>query len=157
MKDALLAAARALDGGRWEEAREHLRSAPLVRCDLSQRLVAVALWKRILVSSQNSIPAGEGGETALLALNEFRAAAQNAAYVWRMYQAIPVLIERIAAVDAAAVVATTVWVISSWRAGNRAFPARPGDILARRGHPGQFRRAAMGSFCQLTILGRLDD
>jgi hypothetical protein len=58
MKDALLAAARALDGGRWEEAREHLRSAPLVRCDLSQRLVAAALWKRILVSSQNSIPAG---------------------------------------------------------------------------------------------------
>ena len=31
MKDALLAAARALDGGRWEEARERLRSAPLVR------------------------------------------------------------------------------------------------------------------------------
>ena len=109
MKDALLAAARALDGGRWEEAREHLRSAPLVRCDLSQRLVAAALWKRILVSSQNSIPAGEGGETALLALNEFRAAAQNAAYVWRMYQAIPVLIERIGAPDAAAIVATTAW------------------------------------------------
>jgi hypothetical protein len=62
-----------------------------VRCDLSQRLVAAALWKRILVSSQNSIPAGEGGETALLALKEFRAAARNAAYVWRMYQAIPVL------------------------------------------------------------------
>jgi hypothetical protein len=109
MKDALLAAARALDGGRWEEAREHLRSAPLVRCDLSQRLVAAALWKRILVSSQNSIPAGEGGETALLALNEFRAAARNAAYVWRMYQAIPVLIERIGAPDAAAIVATTAW------------------------------------------------
>jgi hypothetical protein len=84
-------------------------SAPLVRCDLSQRLVAAALWKRILVSSQNSIPAGEGGETALLALNEFRAAARNAAYVWRMYQAIPVLIERIGAPDAAAIVATTAW------------------------------------------------
>ena len=37
MKDALLAAARALDGGHWEEARERLRSAPLVRCDRSQR------------------------------------------------------------------------------------------------------------------------
>ena len=66
-------------------------------------------------------------------------------------------IERIGAVNAAAVIATTVWGISSLRAGNRAFPARPGDILARRGHPGQFRPAAMGSFCQLTILGGPND
>ena len=56
---------------------------------------------------------------------------------------------RIGAVDAAARRRG----ISSWRAGNRAFPARPGDILARRGHPGHSRPAAMGSFCQLTILG----
>ena len=109
MKDALLAAARALDGGHWEEARERLRSAPLVRCDRSQRLVAVALWQRILAHSRKGNPAPDSDGTTFPALNEFRAAAVNAAHVWRMYQAIPVLTERIGAVDAAAVVATTVW------------------------------------------------
>ena len=106
MKDALLAAARALDGGHWEEARERLRSAPLVR---SQRLVAVALWQRILAHSRKGNPAPDSDGTTFPALNEFRAAAVNAAHVWRMYQAIPVLTERIGAVDAAAVVATTAW------------------------------------------------
>jgi hypothetical protein len=109
VKDALLAAARALDRGHCEEARERLRSAPLVRADRSQRLVAAALWKRILISSQDGIRAGESDETALLALSEFRAAARNAAYVWRMYQSIPILAERIGTMDAAAIVATTAW------------------------------------------------
>jgi hypothetical protein len=104
-----VAAARALDGGHWEEARERLRSAPLVRCDRSQRLVAVALWQRILAHPRNGNPAPDSDGTTFPALNEFRAAALNAAHVWRMFQAIPVLIERIGAVDAAAVVATTAW------------------------------------------------
>jgi hypothetical protein len=81
----------------------------LVRCDRSQRLVAVALWQRILAHSRKGNPAPDSDGTTFPALNEFRAAAVNAAHVWRMYQAIPVLTERIGAVDAAAVVATTVW------------------------------------------------
>ena len=72
MKDALLAAARALDGGHWEEARERLRSAPLVRCDRSQRLVAVALWQRILAHSPKGNPAPDSDGTTFPALNEFR-------------------------------------------------------------------------------------
>jgi hypothetical protein len=99
VKDALLAAARALDGGHWEEARERLRSAPLVRCDRSQRLVAVALWQRILAHPRNGNPAPDSDGTTFPALNEFRAAALKAAHVWPMYQAIPVLIERIGAVE----------------------------------------------------------
>jgi hypothetical protein len=74
VKDALLAAARALDGRHWEEARERLRSAPLVRCDRSQRLVAVALRQRILAHSRNGNPAPNSDGTTLLALTEFRAA-----------------------------------------------------------------------------------
>ena len=144
MKDALLAAARALDGGHWEEARERLRSAPLVRCDRSQRLVAVALWQRILAHSQNGIP-------RQIATGRHSWRSRNSGLQRGMPLMCGGCIRRFRSSHRAD------WRggcsrghshdgvgISSWRAGNRAFPARPGEILARRGHPGQFQAGCNG-------------
>jgi hypothetical protein len=110
MKDALLAAARALDRGHWEEARDHLRSASLVRSHHSQCLVAVALWKRILASSrpgdQQSI---EGEDEALKAFDKATAPLRDEGNAWETFHALPTLEMEIGAADAAAIVATTLW------------------------------------------------
>ena len=46
----LLSAARALDDGRPVEARQHLHSFPLAPCSRQERIVAIALWKRLLAA-----------------------------------------------------------------------------------------------------------
>jgi len=106
VKDSLLAAARALDAGKPDEARDHLRSLPPGRCDRAQRLVAIALWKRIMGSGRDGQP--PAAET-LVALNSMGAATANSAYVWSAYQAIPVLEAALDAAQTAAIVATTIW------------------------------------------------
>jgi hypothetical protein len=108
MKDALLAAARALDGGNLDEAREYLRFLPLVRGDRPERLVAVALWKRLLSNTRRD-DSQTADREALVALDNMAAAATNRVHVWNAYEAIPVLETRIGPVDTAAVVASTIW------------------------------------------------
>jgi hypothetical protein len=110
MKEALLAAARALDGGNLDESRNHLRSLPLVRGDRPERLVAVALWKRLLGNSRSDDPPTAGNDPqTLAALDNMAAAALNRVHVWNAYEAIPVLEARIGPVDTAAMVASTIW------------------------------------------------
>ena len=110
IKGALLAAARALDHGRWEEARDHLRAAPLTRSHHSQCLVAAALWKRILASSrpadQQSI---EGEDEAVTAFDKATGPLRNEGNAWGTFHALPTLEMKIGAADAAAIVATTLW------------------------------------------------
>jgi hypothetical protein len=110
MKDALLASARALDHGRWQEARERLRSAPLVRSHPSQRLVAAALWKRILRSSRPSDrqPIDQDDET-LTAFDKATGPLRGEGDIWATFHALPSLELKIGAADAAAIVATTLW------------------------------------------------
>lgn len=65
MKQALLAAARALDEGNLGEARNLLRSLAIVRGNGPERLVAMALWKRLLSHSEGDIlPTGGAAGTA---------------------------------------------------------------------------------------------
>jgi hypothetical protein len=110
VKDSLLAAARALDSGRWDEARAKLRAAPLERCDRSLRLVAVALWNRILLGpSGGNALADEDLRERMAALNTINAAVKDSSFIWNAYQAIPKLEAKIGATDAAALVATTLW------------------------------------------------
>jgi hypothetical protein len=110
LKDALLAAARALDRGEWDAARDRLRSAPLVRCERSECLVVIALWQHILLNSCNGGPPADNARHEILAaLEDIRAAALSASNVWKAYQAIPVLEAQIGAMDTAAIVAATVW------------------------------------------------
>ncbi len=109
MKGTLLAVARAIDRKRWDEARDLLRSIPLRRADRSERLTALALWQRILLSSEGGGLSGEDQSQISAALDDLGAAALNIANAWRTYEAIPILEARIGAVDASAVVATTVW------------------------------------------------
>ena len=109
MKAELLAAARALDGGELDESRELLRTLPLVLRDRPERLVAVALWKRLLGRSGSVDPKEDSGREILAALDNMAAAALNRQHVWNAYEAIPVLESRIGAADAAAIVASTIW------------------------------------------------
>ena len=110
MKESLLAAARALDGGRQDEARVRLMAAPIERCDQSQRLIAAALWNRILLTPRDGDDLDEDylRETSA-ALKAVAAAIRNVAYIWNAYQAIPNFEAKIGAADAAALVATTLW------------------------------------------------
>jgi Glycosyltransferase sugar-binding region containing DXD motif len=106
VKEMLVAAARALDGGRPAEARDRLLSVPLARCDRAQRLVAVALWKRVLLASfAGPSPAAD----VLAAFDSIAAAAANAAHVWSAYQAIPILEAELGPTDTAAMVAASLW------------------------------------------------
>ena len=107
MRELVAAAARALDGGRLDEARDCLMSLPFARCDRAQRLVAVALWKRVLSSTPNS-NASRDRETAI-ALNSVAAAATRPDYVWSAYQAIPVLEERFGPAVTAALAVAALW------------------------------------------------
>ena len=110
MKDVLLAAARALDGGRWDQAREHLRSAPLVQSDRSHRLVATALWERILTKSCDSDPAADGRENKTIAtFRDVTAPVRGEGDLWTTYSALPLLDTQIGSVDTAAILATTLW------------------------------------------------
>lgn len=110
MKDVLLAAARSLDGGRWNEAREQLRSAPLVRSEPSQRLVAAALWKRILSSScDGDRSVGRSDNETIAAFDDVTAPALGVADLWKTYNALPVLEAKLGAVDAAAILAAAAW------------------------------------------------
>jgi MoaA/NifB/PqqE/SkfB family radical SAM enzyme len=61
MRQTLLAAARALDEGNLDEARNLLRSLAPVRGDRPERLVASALWKRLLSNSKSDDPPTGGG------------------------------------------------------------------------------------------------
>lgn len=110
IKGVLLAAARALDHGRWEEARDHLRSAPLVRSHHSQCLVAAALWKSILLSSRpgdhHSI---DEEDEALTAFDKATGPLRGEGDTWATFHALPTLEAKIGAVDAAAIIATTLW------------------------------------------------
>lgn len=127
--------ARALDAGKLEEARDCLRSFPLVRCDPSQRRVAFAFWKRILAGPQarrrprNLAPlrqelfpgpdnfgvhdpdevAGQKSQQILEALDALNDASSATGNLWKAYHAIPVLEANIGAVDTAAIVVTTLW------------------------------------------------
>jgi hypothetical protein len=110
IKGVLLAAARALDHGRWEEARDHLRSAPLVRSHHSQCLVAAALWKSILLRSRpgdhHSI---DGEDEALTAFDKATGPLRGEGDTWATFHALPTLEAKIGAVDAAAIIASTLW------------------------------------------------
>jgi hypothetical protein len=110
VKESLLAAARALDGGSPEKARAILRAAPLMRCDPALRLVAVALWNRIFLPSPGIGAADEGtGADIAAALKAFAASAKDGAYVWNAYRTMKKLEAAIGAADTAALVATTLW------------------------------------------------
>ena len=110
MKDTLLAAARALDDGKPGECCQFLRSVPLARCDRSQRLVALALWRRVLGNIYNQSPATEAGWPEVsAALENVGAAAMDSRHTWSAYQALPVLESQIGAVDAAAIAASVLW------------------------------------------------
>ncbi|HEV8015050.1 MAG TPA: hypothetical protein VGP48_05935 [Stellaceae bacterium] len=110
MKASLLAGARALDGGKPDEARAALRAAPLAICDRSLRLIAMALWKRMLLPAEDKdAPADERLRETEKSLNAVGAAIKDGAFIWNAYEALPTLEARIGAADVAAVMATTLW------------------------------------------------
>jgi hypothetical protein len=106
VKEALLAAARALDRGRQDEALECLMSVQLARSDHAQRLVAIALWKRVLIHSSNS---EDANQQIFVALEHITAAAVDHTYIGNAYHVLPVLEAQFGAAIGAAVVATTLW------------------------------------------------
>ncbi len=68
------------------------------------RLIAIALWKRILRSSPN-----RESPTLLAAIDAIRSAVANFAHVLNAYQALPDLEAELGAAEAAAIIATTLW------------------------------------------------
>jgi hypothetical protein len=106
VRDILLAATRALDNGEPEEARNHLRSLPLVKGERGERLVAVGIWKRLLRSFGSS---QTSPQLALPPLDRLGAAAANRAFMRDAYEAIPVLEKQFGPEDAAAIIASTIW------------------------------------------------
>lgn len=135
VRDALLGAARALDAGKLDEARDYLRSCPLVRCDRSSRIVAVALWQRILAGLYTpSIPRRRYRDVAAATLKRIvghspkvdgtvderprtisetlvglSQASSNAGNPWKAYHEIPILEADLGAKDATAIVVTVLW------------------------------------------------
>jgi hypothetical protein len=125
-----LAAARALDHGHWEEARELLRSAPLERSHPSQRLVAAALWKRVLLSSRpRDAQSIDPDDEALTAFDKATGPLRGEGDIWATFHALPILELKIGAADTAAIVATTRSGFSrGWRCkGRRACARRAGS------------------------------
>jgi hypothetical protein len=109
-KETLIAAARALDEGNSDEARHRLRSLPLALSADPTRLIAFALWKRLLTSTRNAgSPKDEPACAVLTALDKIGAAATHRDFFWDAYEAIPILEARVGATDAAAFVASTIW------------------------------------------------
>jgi Glycosyltransferase sugar-binding region containing DXD motif len=105
VKEALLAAARALDRGKQDEALDCLMAVQLTRSDQPQRLVAISLWKRVLAHCANSANAARQVSVA----NEHAGAALERAYIGDAYQALPIIEAQFGAAIAAAVVAATLW------------------------------------------------
>jgi hypothetical protein len=110
VRDILLAISRALDRGNSDEARNRLRSVPLVQGDRAERLVAVGLWKQLANPPQKptaptSPPAAE--KTAVL--DRLGAAAADRRRTLDAHEAIPVVEELFGPEDAAAIVASTLW------------------------------------------------
>ena len=103
MKEALLAAARALDDGKPEEARAILRAAPLTEGEPGLRPVALALWQRLV-----SMPPNEAAASAP-SLKAIAAALKDGAFIWNAYEAIPVIEAAAGAGDTATLIATTLW------------------------------------------------
>jgi hypothetical protein len=110
LKEALLAAARALDGGKPDEARTILLAAPLTRDERGLRLVALALWQRLLLAPPDESAARDDDRRAIEpALKAVASAVKDDAFIWNAYEAIPALEARIGAGDTAALIATALW------------------------------------------------
>jgi hypothetical protein len=110
MKEMLLAAARALDAADPDTARRHLRSIPLARAERPERLVAVALWKRIVAAApDDDTRLQERQREASAALESMAAAAMNPGQAWNAHAAIPVLERHLGTGETAAIVTSTIW------------------------------------------------
>jgi Glycosyltransferase sugar-binding region containing DXD motif len=109
VKDELLAAARAMDREDWAEARSLLRALPLGRCAPSLRLIAIALWERLLVHTRNSALPTDGWDKISAAIEKIKAAAEDVAHVWPACESIGTLEVQIGAADTAAIVAVAIW------------------------------------------------
>jgi hypothetical protein len=123
MRASLLAAAKSLDTGEARGALEILRALPLARSEQATRLVALALWKRVVLSSAGSdLLAGADAKSALIALDEIGAALLDDSFIWNAYRALPVLEKEIGAADAASATAAILW--------DRALVAHEGIFVA---------------------------
>lgn len=110
MQARLLSAARALDDDTPMEALSWLRKLPLATGDEAARLVALALWKRMVLLSDGGAPlAAKDAKAALGALTDLGSALTDAESIWAGYRAFPVLEEQIGSGDAAAAVAGLLW------------------------------------------------
>jgi hypothetical protein len=107
VKDQIVIAARAIDRGQPEETLAALRALALVDGHRPERLVAVALWRRLLpyLAAARGAPA----EAVAAAFENLVSATHNRMHVWNAYEAIPVLEAQIGADDTAAIVAAAVW------------------------------------------------
>ena len=109
MKDAILAAARALDGGRLADARAMLNAIPLQRSELPQRLLAAALWQRIALASADETQTEDERRETVRTLNAVTAAVKDGAYIWNVYRVLPALESGIGAADTATLFAIALW------------------------------------------------
>ncbi|MBX9823531.1 MAG: hypothetical protein K2Y27_00915 [Xanthobacteraceae bacterium] len=109
MKDTILAAARALDGGRLADARAILNTIPLERSEPPLRLLATALWQRIVLASASETQTEDQRRETVRAVNIVAAAVKDSAYIWNVYSVVPALEAGIGAADAAALFATALW------------------------------------------------
>lgn len=110
MQAGLLNAAKALDRNSPTDALSCLRKLPLLAGEETARLVALALWKRMVLSSGGGEPLRcKDSKMALSALNDLGAALTDEKYVLAAYRALPVLEKLIGSADAAAAVAAIFW------------------------------------------------
>jgi Glycosyltransferase sugar-binding region containing DXD motif len=129
----IIAAARSLDDDNFATAREHLRLFPLTFCHQSRRTIAMALWKRILLSERSghgesrkdnapsspaaqnlklgsgyAAPQSEDVEIVEL-LDKFNRAISDKNQIWNAYHSINALESLLGATDTAAIARTTLW------------------------------------------------
>ena len=110
MQSSLLSAAQALDANSLKQALSWLRKCPLLPGQPGARLVALALWKHMVLASDGEAPLHCTDRTAALsALNDIGAAVTGEKAVWAGYRALPVLEKLIGSADAAAIVAAVLW------------------------------------------------
>jgi hypothetical protein len=110
MQSGLLNAAKALDAGSPQQALSLLRKLPLSPGEEGARPVALALWKHLVLASDDEAPLPcTDRKVALAALSAIGAAATDEKFIWASYQALPVLEKQLGSANAGAVVAGVLW------------------------------------------------
>jgi hypothetical protein len=110
MQTILLSAAKALDENVPHRALAWLRELPLTAGDDATRLVALALWKRMVLISNRAGPLDcRDSGAAVAALSDLGAALTGQRSIWVGYRAFSQLEKLIGSADAAAAVASIFW------------------------------------------------